>query len=344
MLKLTLGRINALVSGLLARAAGGAVARILAASMLMLFAGFAVAQQGYPSKPIRLIVPWAAGGGTDPIARMLAAFIGPRLGQQIIVDFKPGAAGVIGTSIAMHAPPDGYTLLLTSPAPLVNAKFLVPDLNYKPEEVTTIVQLTDAPISVFGNANFLAKDLKQLIEYARKNPGKVNMGVPGLGGQGHLAAALIEYRAKVKFTIIPYKGTGDILSDLRTGRVDAATGFPAAYVPGKKAGYLRGLAVLGETRVPDLPDVPTAVELGFPDIKQGAWFMLFGPKGLPRSIVNRLNAETNAFLASENGKTALQKLGYEVTQGSTPEGSAKVLEADVQTFKEIHEAGAMKMN
>lgn len=318
--------------------------RTLAVAVATLCCTVAAAQEWPRARPITLIVPWSTGGGAEPVARLLAAELGPRLGQNFVVEFKPGAVGVIGTAVMMNSRPDGYTLLLTSPAPLVNSKFLVPDLSYRPEDVTTIAQLTDAPITVFANSKFPVKDLKELVEYARKNPGKVTMGIPGTGGQGHLAAALIETRAKVKFTMVPYKGTGGIQADLRAGVIDVAVGFASGFLSGQQTGHLKGLGVLGDARLADVPDVPSSAELGLPELKQSVWFMLFGPKGMPRNIVTRLNAEINAILALDKVRTALQAQGYTVTQGSTPEGSHKLLEADIQAFKEIHEAGAMKLN
>ena len=316
--------------------AGAAAAVVASLSM-------PAAAEDWPSQPITLLVPWSAGGGTDPVARLLAEGLSERLGQPVLVDFHPGAAGTVGTNLLLNAKPDGYTIMITSNSPVVNAKYTVPNLPYNVEDVVPITQVTDSAVVMVANTNFPPNDFAELVKYAKENPGKVNVAISGIGGISHLAVSLVQQRADVKFTIVPYKGSGDQLSDLLSGVVDVGVGFPAGFLPGVQSGKLKFIGVMGDNRVGSLPDVPTTVELGYPNIKISAWFMMFGPKGIPQDVVNKIAAATNDFLKTEKAQKRLEELGYIVTADSTPEDAAARLKQDRADVAELFESGAMKL-
>lgn len=316
---------------------------LAAGALVCAFGNAAFAQGAWPTRPITMIVPYLAGGGADPIARLLADGMSKRLGQPVVVDFKAGAAGTIGAQAVVNAPADGYTILFTPPAPIINAKLLMPSLSYDPDrDLVPIMEISFSPMVIMANGEFGPKTLKELIDYAKANPGKVMAGVPALGGTGHLATAMIETATGVKLTMVPYRGTGGLLPDMLGGRLNISQDLPAAYVPHLKSGKVRVIAVLGTTRIPSLPDVPTSVESGFPKLQIGAWYGLFGPKGLPRDILVKINSAANETLKDPAAKTKVEELGYE-TVGGTPEKLADDIKRDLVTLGEVVRLGNVKM-
>lgn len=317
---------------------------VLAAGALLCALGNTVFAQGaWPTRPITLIVPYLAGGGADPIARLLAEGMSKQLGQPVLVDFKAGAAGTIGAQAVVNSPPDGYTILFTPPAPLVNSKLLMPNLSYDPDkDLVPIMEISFSPMAIMANGDFGPKTLKELIEYAKANPSKVMAGVPALGGTGHLATAMIETDTGVKLTMVPYRGTGGLLPDMLGGRLNISQDLPAAYVPHLKSGKVRVIAVLGDKRIPSLPDVPTSVESGFPQLQIGAWYGLFGPKGLPKEILMKINSAANEALKDPAAKAKVEELGYE-TVGGTPERLADDIKRDMVKLGEVVRLGNVKM-
>ena len=325
------------------RKRGSITSGLLAAALLCGGTPSLEAAQVWPQRPIRVVVPFAAGGGTDPLIRLIANDLTKRLGQQVIVDFRRGANGTIGATIVAKAAPDGYTLLFASPAPIVNARFKA-GLQYDPAtDLVPIVQATDAPFIVASSAKFAPRTFKELVSYALANPGKVKTGVSGLGGQGHLAAAIVEHATGMKFLLVPYNGVGERLTDMMSGRVDVGPGFAAGYLPYIRAGTMRALLVMSDKRLPELPDTPHAVEVGFPGARLSAWFILFGPKGLPKEIVTHLNEHVNAFLRTEEAKAKIAELGN-IPTGGTPEQARKAIEEDVASMAKLVKSGAFKVN
>jgi len=315
---------------------------VLMATTAVFFAGQSVAQD-WPSGPIRLLVPWAAGGGTEPVARLLAEGLSERLGQPLVIDFQPGAGGTIGTNAFMGTAPDGQTLMITSQAPVVNALFTTPDLAYDPRELVAITQVTDSPTVVVANAALPVEDLRELIEYATANPGEINAAISGIGTVTHFAVSMLHHHTDAEFNIVPYSGAGAQLNDLMSGAVDIGFGFPAGFMGGVEGGLLKFLGTLGAERMDVVPDIPTSVELGYPDILVGGWFMVFGPPGLPDEIANRVAAATNDFLTTDAARERLEALGYIVIDDSTPEIAQAQIERDREAFRAVWESGAMVM-
>lgn len=303
----------------------------------------AFAQGGWPAKPITMIVPYLAGGGADPAARLLAEGMSKRLGRQIVVDFKAGANGTIGTQMVANAAPDGYTILFTPPAPIVNSKFLIPNLPYDPDkDLVPIVEVTTSPMAIMANAEFGPKTLKELLAYAKANPDKVLAGTPGQGGSGHLICAMVEVREGVKFNMIPYRGTGGLLPDMLGGRLNISFDLPAAYVSYVNSGKVRIIAVMGDKRLPSFPDAPTSVESGYPQLQLSVWYALFAPKGTPPDILHKINAAANDALKEPEIKARIEQLGYQ-TGGGTPEQMAENIKKEMAIVGEIVRLGNVKM-
>ena len=300
--------------------------------------------QEWPSEPIKMIVPFSAGGGSDPVARLLAEGLSERLGQPVLVEFQPGASATIGANMVAQAEPDGYTILLTSNTPVVNVEYTIPDLPYDMEDLVPIAEVTGSTVMIVANSNFEPNTFAEMVDYAKENPGKINLAIQGVGGLSHFAAALIEYRAGAEFNLVPYKGAGDLQADLLSGVVDMGIGFPTAFISGVEPGRLKFIGSLADERLETLPDVQTTEEQGFPQIKASAWLMLFGPKGLPQDVIDEIVVATNDFLETDEAKKSLGELGYTVPVESGPEKAAALLDRDRQDFKEIFESGAMDLN
>lgn len=303
----------------------------------------AMAQASWPTKPITMIVPYLAGGGADPAARLLAEGMSKRLGRPIVVDFKAGANGTIGTQVVANAAPDGYTILFTPPAPIVNSKFLMPSLPYDPvKDLVPVIEVTTSPMAIMANAAFGPKTLKELLAYAKANPDKVVAGTPGQGGSGHLVCAMVEVREGVKFNMIPYRGTGGLLPDMLGGRLNISFDLPAAYVSHINSGKVRIVAVMGDKRIPSFPDASTSVESGYPQLQLSVWYGLFAPKGVPRDILLKLNAAANDALNEPEIKARIEQLGYQ-TAGGTPEQLAENIRKEMAVVGEIVRLGNVKM-
>ena len=297
----------------------------------------------WPSQPITMIVPVSAGGGLDPVARLVAEGLSERLGQPVLVDFHPGASATVGTNMVATSKPDGYTILITANSPVVNAKYTIPNLPYDPEDLVPIMQVTSSTVVLIANANFPPNNFAELVDYAKANPGKVNVSISGIGGLSHFSASLVQSRAGVKFNIVPYKGAGDQMTDLLSGVVDVGVGFPASFLPGVASGKLKFVGVLGDKRLDLLPDVPTTVELGYPKIQSGGWYIMFGPKGMPQEVVDKIASATSEVLKTEKAQKRLQELGYVVTADSNPATAAALVTENRETFKDIFESGAMDL-
>lgn len=299
--------------------------------------------QEWPTQPIKMIVPFSAGGGSDPVARLLAEGLGERLGQPVLVEFHPGGSATVGTNLLVTSPADGYTIMLSPNTPVVNVKYTIPDLPYKVEDVVPITQVTGASVMVVANANFEPNNFSEMIEYAKANPGEINFAIQGTGGVSHFAASLIHVRTGTEYNFVPYKGAGDMLADLLSGVVDVGFGFPASFLPGVESGKLKFLASLADEPMESLPDVKTTAEQGFPQIQVSSWLMLFGPKGMPEDVVKKIADATGEFLKDEKVRARLVELGYSVPSDSSTENAVAILEKDRKDFQEVFESGAMKM-
>ena len=276
--------------------------------------------QAWPSRPVNVIVPFAPGSGTDLLARALAQDLGERLGQQFVVDNRAGAGGNVGAAAVANAAPDGYTILFGTPGPLANNKLMYKNLPFDPEQAfVPIVLIAKSALIIAVRASLPVKDIKELAAYAKANPGKLNVGVPGNGTLGHITSLLVQKELGISMTDVPYRGTTLVINDLLGNQIDVAMDFMPSYVPLVREGKVRALAVTTTQRASDLPDVKTVHESGFQGFEATAWFALAAPAGTPSDIVDKLNAATNAFLKSPKGQDVLAKLSMQAVGGPPAE-------------------------
>jgi len=275
----------------------------------------APAQDGYPTKPIRLVVPFPPAGGTDVLSRSIAQSITTATKWIIVVDNKPGAGGNIGLDAAAKAPPDGYTIAMGQTANLAVNPALYSSMPYDPlKDFAPIALISSQPLILVVNGSSPYKTLKDLVDAARKNPGKVNMASSSNGTIGHIGGELFQRRAGIKMTHVPYKGAGAAVTDLMGGSVDCFFGNSQAVGGLVTSGRLRPLAVTSPQRLANFPNVPTVAELGYPGFEAATWSGLLAPAGTPPAIIERLNAEANKALGTGEMKAKLQE------EGSTPLG------------------------
>jgi tripartite-type tricarboxylate transporter receptor subunit TctC len=294
----------------------------------------AVHADGYPGHPIRLIVPFPAGGATDIFARAVSQKMGDKLGQPVIVDNKPGAGGAIGSDMAAKAQPDGYTLLLATTSTHSIGPLLTPKLPYDAaRDFTPIVHVGDAPNIMLVPNSSPAKTVKEWVEYAAKNPGKLNYASSGPGTIVHLTAEYFAAQAKLSLVHIPYKGTALAIPDLASGKVDVLFDSLPSGLPHVKEGRLRALGITGAKRWPLLPNLPAIAET-VPGFESVTWFGMYGPKGLPADIVTKVNAALNQALQDPEVKDRFAKLGIEPA-GGTPQQFSAMLEKDRAKWKKI---------
>lgn len=295
-------------------------------------------QTTFPTKSIRIVCPFAPGGGSDFMARVAAAKLSERLGQAVVIDNRPGAGGILGTDIGLKAAPDGYTLLLVAGSYTVNPALY--KVNFDPiADMTPVIQLSRGGYVLCVNANVPAKTLDELLALARKAPDKLTFASSGPGGHLHVVTQYLFDMAKVKATHVPYKGTGPAINDLLAGNVDMLFAGTEALMPHVKSGKLRALAVSTATRLPAFPEIPAVAESGLPNYDVVAWHGLVAPRGVPPSIIAKLNAELNAGLKTKEMDARLEPTGVMVAGGS-PEQFGALLQAEITRYgKVIRDAG-----
>ena len=299
----------------------------------------AMAQQ-YPAKPLRIVVPFAPGGGSDFIARFMAQRLTEGLGQQVIVENKPGAGGVLGIEVGIKAPADGYTLTLIASSYTVNPS--VYKLKFDPvNDITPIVQMSQGPLVAVVRPSLPVKNTKELIALAKSKPGQINFASSGQGSVIHLATELFDSMAGIKMNHIPYKGTGPALTDTLGGQTDVFFSSTATAMPHILAGKLRALAVTTAKRIPALPDVPTVAESGVPGYEVVLWHGLIGPKGLPRPVVDRVNGEVMKALKLPATAEQLQNDGV-APAGGTPEQFLAQIKKEIELWKKVASAAGVK--
>jgi tripartite-type tricarboxylate transporter receptor subunit TctC len=314
-------------------------AAALAASVLAL--PHALAQTDYPTKPVRIVVPFAPGGGSDFIARFMAKRLSDALGQQFIVDNRPGAGGIIGIEQGIKAPPDGYTLTVIASSYTVNPA--VYPLKFDPvADITPIVQMSQGPLLVVVNPAFKAQSLKELIAMAKAKPGSVNFASAGQGSVIHMATELFGTMAGIKMNHVPYKGTGPALTDTIAGQTDVFFSSTATALPHVKAGKLRALAVTTAKRIPAEPAVPTVMEAGVPGYEVVLWHGLIGPKGMPKPIVDKLNAEVGKILKLQDANEQLQADGV-APAGGSPEQFRQTIAKEIAVWKKVAKDANVKV-
>ncbi len=299
-----------------------------------LFALPAPAQPAYPSKPIRLVIPFPAGGATDIFGRAVSQKLGERLGQAVVVDNKPGAGGSIGSDIVAKAPADGYTLLLATSSTHSIAPSFGVRLPYDPvADFTPIAHVGQAPSIMLVPNSSPAKTVKEWVEYARKNPGRLNYASSGNGTIVHLTAEAFKAQAGLFLVHIPYRGTALAIPDLASGKVDVLFDSLPSGLPHVKEGRLRALGITSLKRSPLLPDLPPVSDT-VPGFESVTWFGIYGPKGMPADLVQRVNTAINQALADPEVKERLARLGIEPA-GGTPQAFAAMTTADRARWKKI---------
>jgi tripartite-type tricarboxylate transporter receptor subunit TctC len=309
----------------------------LAASL----AAFTAAAQSYPTKPVKIVVGFAPGGGSDFIARVIAQQLTERMKTQVIVENKPGAGSLIGAEYAIKSAPDGYTLLLTPASYTVNPS--VYKLSFDPlGDITPIVQLSRGPYVVAVHPSVQAKTLQELVALAKREPGKLSYASSGQGAHVHVATEYFLYTAGINIVHVPYKGTGPALNDTIGGNVQMIFGSVATALQHVKSGRLRALAVTTPKRIVAAPDVPTVAESGYPGWEVTNWHGLVGPKGLPKDIVQRLNREVNEAVKSKEVEKVLSSDGLEPAGGS-PEDLARIMKAEVARWAEVVKRANIKV-
>src|SRR5450755_280115 len=275
---------------------GGPMHKILAMLGFALLAAVGVAPPAlaadYPTKPIRLIVPYPPGAGTDGTARIAAEALSSRLGQQVVVENKPGASGVIGSDYVAKSPPDGYTLLWTSTDSMTAVPALRSKMPYKvPDDFSYIAKVAETGMSLVVSTRIPVKSIPEFIAYAKAHPGKLSYGTSGIGGSPHLATLLFEKYTGIEMTHVPYKGVAPALTDLLGGQIDFALLTPITIVPFMGSDKMRVIGITAPTRHPMLPDAPTVKEAGIPQATATVWYGLFGPARLPPAVLERLRKE-----------------------------------------------------
>jgi tripartite-type tricarboxylate transporter receptor subunit TctC len=274
--------------------------------------------QAWPSKPVRWVVAYPAGGGSDFLARQLSPQLAKQLGQSIVIDNRPGAAGIIGTDNAAKSPPDGYTIVTGDNGAMVFHEAMYKKIPYSPGDLAPVGFMARFPLILAVNPNAGFASGKQLLDDIKKNPGKFSYASPGVGSPHHLAMELLKDRTKAFVVHVPYRGTAMAVQDVIAGQVPMMVLDTAAGLPQIRSGKVKALAVMSKKRIPSLPDVPTLDELGVKDFEVAAWQGLFVPKGTPADIVTRLTAEMNKAIATPEVKAKLEDFGLEVTPSDGP--------------------------
>ncbi len=307
---------------------------------LALFAVAAAQAQSYPSKPVKLLVPFPPGGSTDLVARSITPTLGDFLGQQVVIEYKGGAAGSIGTAEVARATPDGYTLLIVWDTHGVNHHLYNVQYDFF-KSFDPITQLVQSPGILVARTTFPASTFKDFLDYLRANPSKVSVGMVGAGSSGNLAAVLLSQLTNTRVTFVNYKGGGPLTNDILGGHVDVVFGTYALWEPHVRSGKLKALAALGKSRMAQYPDLPAANEF-VPGMESRTWFGLLGPAGLPKEVLAKIHRETVRTLNDPKVKENLLNRGMEVV-GSAPEAFAAFLKQESEASGRLIKSAGIKV-
>jgi len=310
-----------------------APASIVAASLLC--GASTAAMADYPDRPIHLIVPYQAGSMSDNVARVLAAKLGERLRQQVIVEDRVGGSTVVGSEAVAHAAPDGYTIEIINTSSHATVAAVSANLPFDPvADFAAVGMIGISPFVLVSSNKVPATNVQELIALAKRAPGSLSYGSAGIGSIAHLATELLQKTAAIQMTHVPYRGTSQSVFDLMEGRIDLQIGTLSGTEPHIKAGKLRALAVMSERRLEQLPEVPTIAEAGVPGVEVELWSAIVLPAGARQEIVTRLNRELREILQMPAVRDALRRQGVE-PQPSTPEGAAAVIKAGVAKWTDV---------
>jgi tripartite-type tricarboxylate transporter receptor subunit TctC len=314
-------------------------------ALLLLALAFVVAsdvQAQYPSRPIRWIVPYTPGGLTDSVTRIVTQKMQDGLGQPVVVENRPGANSIVGADLVAKAPPDGYSVLTVIAAHSANATLYSGKLPFDTTKSFAPISLVAiAPLILTVNDGFPAKDMRELVAYARANPGKVSFGSSGIGSAAHLTTELLKQTAGLDMVHVPYKGTAPALQGLLGGEIQVLVDVPSSMMPHVRSGKIRALGMFATKRVAGAQEVPTLVESGGPAIESSTWVMFLAPAGTPRDVVNRLAKEAASAVASSELRSRFEQLGLEAV-GSTPEQALKFLDDEIGKWAKVINTAGVK--
>jgi tripartite-type tricarboxylate transporter receptor subunit TctC len=304
--------------------------------------GLPAAAQTYPSKPIKWVVPYTPGGITDSVTRLVTQKLQDALGQPIVVENRPGANSQIGADLVAKSPPDGYAIVTVIAAHAANATLYAGKLPYDSVKSFTPISLVAvAPLILTVNNNFPAKDMKELIAYAKANPDKISFGSSGVGAAAHLSTELLKQTADVRMVHVPYKGTAPALQGLLAGDIQVLVDVPSSLMPHVRAGKVRALGMFSRKRVTGAAEVPTLAESGGPAIESSTWVLFLAPAGTPREVVTRLSAETAKIVSAPEMRARFDQLGIEAI-GSTPEQAATFLNEEIAKWAKVINTAGVK--
>jgi tripartite-type tricarboxylate transporter receptor subunit TctC len=294
--------------------------------------------QSWPARPVTMIVPFPAGGATDLLARALGVELTEKLGQQVVIDNRTGATGNIGAAAVAKAPPDGYTILFATPGPIALNQLMSKGLPFDPQkDFAPVVLIAKSPHIYVARPSLPAKDLGELLAYAKANPGKVNAGIPGNGTTAHISLELLLHLSGAKMTLVPYRGGVPMSADIIGGQIDIGADLISSQVTQVSGGNIRALAVTSSKRSEQLPNVPTVEEFGFPGFEATAWFVLAVPTGTPSEIIRKVNEIVNGYLQSDKGRQQLAKLDLQAS-GGTPEDAKAFIASEVSKWEPVIKA------
>jgi len=321
------------------------VRNLLCLIILLFSAGIQAAgpaSGNYPSRPLRMIVPWVASGGTDIVARIISPKLTEALGQQILVDNRPGANGIVGSEIAARATPDGYTMILEAVEHVINASTYAKLPYDTVKDFASVGLVAGHSLVLIVNPSFPAKSVKELVALAKSKPGQLNFGSWGEGSLAHLSGELLKNRAGIQMTHVPYKGAPQAITDILGGRLPLMFTTMPTGLPHIKQGRLRALAVTSPERLSLLPDVPTMIESGYPGFEVESWRALYVPSGTPKNIIARLNRELVRALQMADVKKRLRATGFE-PMSSTPEELAAFGKAELIKWEKVARAAGVRI-
>jgi len=310
-------------------------------SLMAVAAPPATAQAAYPDRPIKMVVPFSAGGGTDAVARALAKTLSERMKQPVVVDNRAGAGSTIGTDIVAHATPDGYTVLFASAA-YSFAPAVYDKLPYRLDDLTAVAVVNSTPLMLTVNPSVPARDARAFIQLLKSQPGRIPYGSSGVGTTLHIAAEHFLRSAGATAQHIPYKGEAPAMTDLLSGQVSFMVGQASTAVPYVKAGKLIALGVTTPRRLASVPDVPTLAESALPGFSAYGWNAVLVPKGTPRAVIERLNAEINAAVGSPELQKTFDDLGLDRMDQMTPEGAHAFIVSETNKWRPVIQGAGVK--